>query len=65
MFKYFHVKNKMKPWGALQPTPTLTPITNTKFNDEADFKPSNSLSLWGNIKVRASENIKEVVESYS
>ncbi len=40
-----------------------TATSPNKYNNNADFKPSNT--LWGSVKVHANENIKETVESLS
>jgi len=63
MFRYFHVKNKMNTKGASQAASEPSSVSSNKFDDEAEFKPSNT--LWGTVKVRAKENVKESVESLS
>jgi hypothetical protein len=63
MFRYFHVKNKMNFKGAPQAANETTATSPNKYDDDADFKPSNT--LWGTVKVRAKENVKEAVESLS
>ncbi len=63
MFRYFHVKNKMNSKGAPQAAGESPATSPNKYNNDADFKPSNT--LWGIFKVCANENIKEAVESLS
>ncbi len=63
MFRYFHVKNKMNSKGAPQPTWETTAALPNRYDDHADFKPSNT--LWGTARVLAKKNIKEAVESLS
>jgi hypothetical protein len=61
MFRYFHVKNKMNSKGAPQPAGETTAASPNRYDNDADFKPSNT--LWGTARVLAKENIKEAVES--
>ncbi len=63
LFRYFHVKNKMSSKGAPQAAGESTATSPNKYDNDADFKPSNT--RWGSVKVRANENIKEAVESLS
>jgi hypothetical protein len=63
MFRYFHVKNKINSKGAPQAAKETIATLPNKYDNNADFKPSNT--LWGTVKVRAKENIKEAVESLS
>jgi hypothetical protein len=62
-FRYFHVTNKMNSKGGLQPVGETTAALPNRYDDDADFKPSNT--LWGTARVLAKENIKEAVESLS
>ncbi len=61
MFKYFHVKNKINLQGAPQTPTVAATVSRTRFGDEVEFRPSNT--LWGTVKVQADENIKEAVEA--
>ncbi len=61
MFKYFHVKNKINLRGAPQTPMVAAMVSLTRFDDEAEYTPSNT--LWGTIKVQANENVKEAVEA--
>ncbi len=61
MFKYFHVKNKMNLQGASQSLAVVTTAPLNRFDDDMEYKPSNM--LWGTIKVRADENVKEAAEA--
>jgi hypothetical protein len=49
MFKYFHVKNKINSGGAPQTPTVAATVSHTRFDDEAEFRPSNT--LWGTVKV--------------
>ncbi len=61
MFKYFYVKNKINSRGAPQTPTVAATVSHTRFDDEVEFRPSNT--LWGTVKVQADENVKEVVEA--
>jgi hypothetical protein len=61
MFKYFHVKNKINSRGAPQTPTVAASVSHTRFDDEAEFRPSNT--LWGTVKVQADKNVKEAVEA--
>ncbi len=63
MFRYFHIKNKMNSKGGPQAAGESTATLPNKYDNDTDFKPSNT--LWGSVKVCANENIKEAVESLS
>jgi hypothetical protein len=60
MFKYFHVTNKMNPWGTTQLTSKPTTGTPSWYDDDAEYKPSNT--MWGTSRVWTGENIKEAME---
>jgi hypothetical protein len=61
MFKYFHIKNKINLQDAPQTTTVAATVSLTRFDDEAECMPSNTLG--GTIKVQADENVKEAVEA--
>jgi hypothetical protein len=61
MFKYFHIKNTINLRGAPQTPTVAATVSLTRFDDEAEYTPSNT--LWGTIKVWADENVKEAVEA--
>ncbi len=61
MFEYFHVKNKINLRGAPQTPTVATTVSHTRFDDEVEFRPSNT--LWRTVKVQADENVKEAVEA--
>jgi hypothetical protein len=63
MFRYFLVKNKMNSKGAPQAAKESTTSLPNKYDNEAEFRPSNT--LWDNCRVKARENVKEAVESLS
>jgi hypothetical protein len=62
MFKYLHVKNKMNPWGAAQPTANTPTISLSRFDDNAALRPSPT--LWGTARVQARENIREAIVAW-
>ncbi len=53
MFGYFLVKNKINSKGALQAANKSTTTLLNKYDNEAVFRPSNT--LWGNCRVKARE----------
>jgi hypothetical protein len=62
MFKYLHVKNKINPWGAAQPTADAPTVSLNRFDDNAALRPSPT--LWGTARVQAREHIREAVEAW-
>ena len=61
MFKYLHVKNKMSLQGSPAALAAETTPSRNRFDDEAEYKLSKT--LWGTMKVRVGENVKEAVEA--
>jgi hypothetical protein len=61
MFRYLHVKTKINNCGASQSHPATQTLSLHQYNDEKEYRPPTG--MWGNLRVKAGENIKEMCES--
>ncbi len=61
MFRYLHVKNKINNCGASQSHPATQAVSPHQYNNEEEYRPPTG--VWGNLRVKAGENIKEMCES--
>ena len=61
MFRYLHVKNKINNRGASQSHPAMQAVSPHQYNDEEEYRPPTG--VWGNLRIKAGENIKEMCES--
>ncbi len=60
MFRYLHVKNKINNRGASQSHPATQAVSPQQYNNEGEYRPPTS--VWGNLCIKAGENIKEMCE---
>jgi hypothetical protein len=61
MFRYLHVKNKTNNRGASQSQHATQTVSLHQHSDKEEYKPPTG--VWGNLRVKAGENIREMCES--
>jgi hypothetical protein len=61
MFRYLHVNNKIKNRGASQSHPATQAVSPHQYNNKDKYRPPTG--VWGNLRIKAGENIKEMCES--
>ena len=61
MFRYLHVKNKINNCGTSQSHSAMQTVSPHQYSDKEEYKPPTG--VWGNLRVKAGENIREMCES--